>query len=155
MPWQEGGDKNLAGSAAGQRDILHHRTSFLVYKLREIGWEGVTDGQLGISQQVVSDYIEHHSFFLAFISLFFLISFLLLLMLLHSCSFVIVALATIISIFVWFIIILYSVSSIKLFLSQPLSFSFLLILIFLPIPLVRAAGSEWLQGRESQTGVKK
>lgn len=120
-----------------------------MYKLREIGWEGVTDGQLGISQQVVSNYIEHHSFFLAFISLFFLISFLLLLMLLH-CSFVIVTAATIISIFVWFIIIIiYSVLTIKLFLSQPLSFRFLLILIFLPIPLVRAAGSEWLHSRES------
>lgn len=76
-------------------------------------------------------------------------------MLLRSCSFVIVTAATIISIFVWFIIIIYSVLTIKLFLSQPLSFCFLLILIFLPIPLVRAAGNEWLHGIESRTGVKK
>lgn len=54
-------------------------------------------------------------------------------------------------IFVWFIAIIYSVLITKLFLSQPLSFTFSLILIFPPIPLVRAAGS----GSESSTGVKQ
>lgn len=55
---------------SGQRGILHHGTLCSVYKLREIGWEGVIAAQLGISQQVVSNYTGHHSFFLGFISLF-------------------------------------------------------------------------------------